>query len=94
MNLDREAVKAAIRARVIELANALGMDASEIADDDIIPATGWLDSTAVLELVVWYEQAYDLPLKQEEINIDNLGSIRSMTDFLLARKAAGVSRAA
>ncbi len=89
MNLDREAVKAAIRSQVIELAKALGMDASEISDDDVIPATGLLDSTAVLQLVVWYEQAYDLPLKQEEINIDNLGSINSMTEFLLARKAAG-----
>jgi len=88
MNLDREAVKAAIRSQVIELAKALGMDASEISDDDVIPATGLLDSTAVLQLVVWYEQAYDLPLKQEEINIDNLGSINSMTEFLLARKAA------
>ena len=89
MNLDREAVKAAIRSQVIELARTLGMDASDISDDDIIPATGLLDSTAVLQLVVWYEQAYDLPLKQEEINIDNLGSINSMTEFLLARKAAG-----
>ena len=44
-------------------------------------------STAVLELVVWYERAYDLTLKQEEINIDNLGSINAMADFLLARKA-------
>ena len=89
MNLDREAVKAAIRSQVIELANALGTDASEIGDDDIIPATGLLDSTAIIQLVVWYEQAYDLPLKQEEINIDNLGSIIAMADFLLARKAAG-----
>ena len=89
MNLDREAVKAAIRSQVIELANALGTDASEIGDEDIIPATGLLDSTAILQLVVWYEQAYDLPLKQEEINIDNLGSINAMADFLLARKAAG-----
>lgn len=88
MNLDREAVKAAIRSQVIELAKALGMDASDISDDDIIPATGLLDSTAVLQLVVWYEQAYDLPLKQEEINIDNLGSINSMAEFLLARKGA------
>jgi len=88
MNLDREAVKAAIRSQVIELANALGTDASEIGDDDIIPATGLLDSTAVIQLVVWYEQTYDLPLKQEEINIDNLGSINSMTEFLLARKVA------
>ena len=89
MNLDREAVKAAIRSQVIELAKALGIDASDISDDDVIPATGLLDSTAVLQLVVWYEQAYDLPLKQEEINIDNLGSINAMAEFLLARKAAG-----
>jgi acyl carrier protein len=68
------------------------MDAADIADDDIIPATGYLDSTAVLQLVVWYEQHYDLPLKQEEINVDNLGSIDAMADFLLARKAADRSR--
>ena len=91
MNLDRQAVKAAIRAQVVELARALGMDANEIGDDDIIPATGLLDSTAVLQLVVWYEQTYDLPLKQDEINIDNLGSINAMTEFLLSRKAGGLS---
>jgi acyl carrier protein len=86
MNLDREAVKAAIRAKVIELAKALKIDATGLSDSDIIPATGYLDSTAILELVVWYEQTYDFPLKQEEINIDNLGSVDAMTDFLLERK--------
>jgi len=86
--LDREAVKAAIRAKVIALAKALNIDASGLADADIIPATGYLDSTAILELVVWYEQTYDFPLKQEEINIDNLGSINAMTDFLLSRRRA------
>jgi acyl carrier protein len=93
MNLDRDAVKAAIRAQVIELARTLGMDAAEIADDDIIPATGLLDSTAILQLVVWFEQSYELPLKQEEVNIDNLGSINAMTDFLLARKGAAARAA-
>ncbi|TMH59501.1 MAG: acyl carrier protein [Betaproteobacteria bacterium] len=86
MSLDREAVKAAIRSKVIELAQALDIDARGLADSDIIPATGLLDSTAILELVVWYEQTYDFPLKQDEINIDNLGSIDAMTDFLLSRK--------
>ena len=86
MNLDREAIKATIRAKVIELAKNLGMDASDIGDDDIIPATGYVDSAAILELVVWYEDAYQMPLKQEEINIDNLGSINSMTEFVLKRK--------
>jgi D-alanine--poly(phosphoribitol) ligase subunit 2 len=88
MNLERNAVKAAIRAKVIELAKNLGADASGLTDDDIIPATGWLDSAAILELVVWYEGAYNLTLKQEEINIDNLGSVNAMADFLIARLGA------
>jgi D-alanine--poly(phosphoribitol) ligase subunit 2 len=86
MNLDRDAIKAAVRGKVIELAKNLGMDASDIGDDDIIPATGYVDSAAILELVVWYEDAYQMPLKQEEINIDNLGSINSMADFVIKRK--------
>ena len=87
MNLDRDAVKAAIRNKVIELAKNLGYDAADLGDDDIIPATGYVDSAGILELVVWYENAYDLALSQDEINIDNLGSVNAMTDYLLKRKA-------
>lgn len=88
MNLDREAIKATVRGKVIELARNLGMEADDLGDDDIIPATGYLDSAAILELVVWYEDAYQLPLTQDEINIDNLGSINAMADFVLRRKEA------
>ena len=88
MTLERNAIKTAIRQKVIELANELGEDASDISDEDIIPATGALDSAAILALVVWYEETYDFPLKQEDINIDNLGSIKAMADFLLARKGS------
>ena len=87
MNLNRDDVKATIRAKVIELAKSLNMDASGVADTDILPATGLLDSNAILELIVWFETAYDFPIKQEDVNIDNLGSIDSMADFLLAGKA-------
>ena len=87
MTLERDAIKTTIREKVIELANGLGEDASNISDEDIIPATGALDSAAILALVVWYEETYDFPLKQEEINIDNLGSITAMADFLLSRKS-------
>ncbi len=86
MNLDRDAIKSAIRTKVIELAKALDADASGVGDDDVLPATGLLDSNAILELVVWFEAAYDFPIRQDEINIDNLGSINAMADFLLARK--------
>lgn len=86
MNLNRNEIKAALRAKIVELAKALDMDASGVTDDDILPATGLLDSSAILELVVWYEATYDFPIKQEEMNIDNLGSINAMADFLLSRK--------
>jgi acyl carrier protein len=86
MNLNPDEIKAALRAKVIELAKALDMDASGVTDDDILPATGFLDSGAILELVVWYEVTYDFRIKQEEMNIDNLGSINAMTNFLLSRK--------
>ena len=86
VQLDRDTIKAAIRSKVIELAKALDIDAAALGDADIIPAAGYLDSSAILELIVWYEQAYDFPLRQEDINIDNLGSIDAMTNFLLARK--------
>jgi acyl carrier protein len=86
MTLHRDEIKAALRAKVVELARALDMDASGVTDDDVLPATGLLDSNAILELVVWYETTYDFPIKQEDINIDNLGSINAMADFLLSRK--------
>ena len=86
MNPHRDEIRAALRAKVVELAKTLDMDASGIADDDILPATGLLDSNAILELVVWFETTYDFPIRQEEINIDNLGSINAMADFLLSRK--------
>ena len=86
MRLDRDEIKAALRAKVVALAKNIDMDASGVTDSDILPATGLLDSNAILELVVWFETTYAFPIKQEEINIDNLGSINAMADFLLARK--------
>ena len=90
MPLDREAAKETIRAKVLEIAASLGEDASELEDDEIIPASGFLDSAAILELVVWYEGEYGLSLSQDEINIDNLGSVNAMADFLMRRKAGDV----
>lgn len=84
--MDTSEIKDKIRGKVVELAREIGGDASQLGDADIIPATGLLDSAGILGLVVWYEETFDMKLKQEEINIDNLGSIDSMTEFLLARK--------
>jgi acyl carrier protein len=89
MSPDRPTLTAAIRAKVIELAANLGYDAQDLGDDDLIPATGYLDSAGILELVVWYEDHFDLSLTQDEINIDNLGSVNAMASFLMGRKGWG-----
>jgi hypothetical protein len=47
---------------------------------------GTLDSTAILALVVWYEETYNFTHNQEEINIDDLGPTHAMADLQLARK--------
>lgn len=84
--MNKSEIKDRIRKRVIDLAHELGNDASQLGDEDIIPATGLLDSTGILTLVVWYESSFDMQLKQDEINIDNLGSIEAMADYALRRK--------
>ncbi len=85
--MDIDEIKNRIRAKLIEIAQELGNDASQIADDEIIPATGLVDSAGILSLVVWYEGAFDMPLQQEEINIDNLGSIEAMANYVLVRNS-------
>ena len=86
MNLDKNEIRVRIKAKVVELARGMGFDAEVIGDDDILPATGMLDSAGIVELVAWYEHQFDMPLKQKEITIDNLGSIASMADYVLTRK--------
>lgn len=86
MDLNPDEVRSAIRAKILQLAANLGQDAGKLEDDELITASGFLDSVAIVELVVWYEIEYDLHLEQSEINIDNLGSANAMVDYLILRK--------
>jgi acyl carrier protein len=87
MQRDLESLHSAIRARIQELAAALGNDASSLADDDIIPMMGILDSAAIVDLVVWYEKYLGIPIPQADVHIDNFGSIRLMAEYGQARLA-------
>jgi len=85
MSLEKSSIEQTIKNKVIELVSALGDDASELGPDEIIPATGLIDSAALLELIAWYEHHFKLKLAPDEISIDNLGSLSRMADFVLAR---------
>lgn len=86
MSLDKQAIELAIKNKIVEIADRMGDDASELQNEDIIPATGLIDSAGLLELIAWYEDHYQIRLAQEEITIDNLGTLSSMADFVLRRK--------
>ncbi len=87
MTLTKESLIAAIKAKIVDIAAQTGDDASELEPDDIIPATGLIDSTGLLDLLAWYEKTYEIPLSQEELTIDNLGSLTRMAEFVLRRKS-------
>ncbi len=86
MKLDKISIQETIKGKIIEIANTLGCDANNLQPDEVIPATGLIDSAGLLELVAWYESHYDIKIDTSEITIDNLGTLESMADFLLRRK--------
>jgi D-alanine--poly(phosphoribitol) ligase subunit 2 len=88
MILTAHEIETAIKAKLVEIADKLDADARTVDAEDIIPATGVLDSAGIFELIAWYDRTYDLALREEEITIDNLGSLRRMTDYVLKRKSA------
>jgi len=78
---------ATIRGKVEEIARDLGRDPRRLTDDDILPQTGLLDSAGILELIVWCEGEFGIDIPQEDLSLDNFGSIRRMTNFIEARRA-------
>ena len=88
MDDQRAAITADLRVMLREVAGNLGNDAGSVAEDDIIPDTGVLDSAGLLEFVVLIDEKYALALQPEEMTIDNLGSLAAIVDFVLARRAA------
>jgi hypothetical protein len=87
MKLDAQAIASAIKEKVIEIADKLDADARSLGEDEIIPATGLLDSAGIFELITWYDIRYEMSLKEEEITITNLGSIERMADYAIKRKS-------
>jgi D-alanine--poly(phosphoribitol) ligase subunit 2 len=80
-------IKKEIHAKLVELAAQLGNNAKGLRDDQQIPATGWLDSAALMELIVWFESTYDLSIDQSEITLENFGTVNAMAAFYERAKA-------
>ncbi len=59
-------------------------------DDDSLMDNELLDSTGVLELVLFIEQTFDVRVEDEEIVPDNLDSVNSLVRFVRRKLGAPV----
>ncbi len=55
---------------------------SDFKDDDSFLESGIIDSTGVLELVLFLEENYDFKVEDEEITPDNLDSFKNLKDYV------------
>lgn len=86
MELDKNSIVATIKTKIVALARELDSDASDLQPDDIIPATGLIDSASLLDLIAWFETTYSFRIATEDFTIDNLGSMDAMANFLRRSK--------
>jgi D-alanine--poly(phosphoribitol) ligase subunit 2 len=75
-----------IRSQVRKLAKALGSPVRDVGDDEALPGSGLLDSASILELILWVESEFDMEIEQEDLSMDNFGTIRKMAEYIEARK--------
>jgi D-alanine--poly(phosphoribitol) ligase subunit 2 len=89
MDLERDSIIAAIKAEVVRIAARLDGDASDLGSDELIPASGLIDSAGLLELIAWFEGAYDLTVPAADLTVDNLGTMQVMADYVRRSKGLG-----
>lgn len=75
-----------IHKTVLELAKECGLDNAEITYDDVLPETGYLDSAAIIKLIVWLEVEFDLVIDDEDMTLEKLGSINQITSYINAHR--------
>ena len=74
------------------VSNFLFGDASSLQDNTSFLNSGIVDSTGILELIVFLEQKFKIKIEPEEMLPENLDSIEKVTRFLV-RKATNPAAA-
>ncbi len=64
----------------------------DVADDESFLRSGTIDSTGMLDLVMFIEETYEIEIDDSELVPENLDSINSLKAFL-ERKGAALTSA-
>jgi acyl carrier protein len=62
----------------------------EVGIDDSFMETGIVDSTGVLELIMWVEGNFGVHVEDAEVLPENFDSIRNLTNYTLRKTGADV----
>jgi acyl carrier protein len=65
-----------------------GQGADKLTKDTSFLDLGVIDSTGVLELVMFLEQTFGIKVGDEEIVPDNLDSVRKIGEYVLRKRGA------
>jgi acyl carrier protein len=87
MGLTYDQVKAALRDFVVGNF-LLGMDGVTIGDRESFLDTGLVDSTGILEFVVFLEEKWGVSVADEELLPENFDTIENLTAFVLRKAPA------
>jgi acyl carrier protein len=84
----RERTLATLRELVVE-ALELHVPEGELNGPDGLRAAVALDSVALLELIVAIERRFGVTLEEDWLDLERLGDLPALADYLVARSARG-----
>ena len=62
----------------------------QLGPDDSLLESDIVDSTGVLEVIMWLETTFGIKVEDSEVLPENLDSVRSMASFIMRKLEAGV----
>jgi acyl carrier protein len=63
-------------------------DESKLADDESLMQSGTMDSTGILELIMFLQDTFNIEVADEEMLPANLDSVQSVVAFIERKRAA------
>lgn len=66
----------------------LSTDVTNIDIDCNLWTEGYLDSTAILELILWLESTFNITIQNEDLTPENFATIRNIEEFVQRATAA------
>lgn len=63
-------------------------DADAVREDQSLMSSGTLDSTGILELIMFVEERFGLKVADEEMLPENFDSVNAIASFIARKRAA------